>query len=216
MTSPHNLILAYDTETQGLPLFEKPSDDPRQPHIVQLGAILYDLDARAELAVLDVIVRPTDWTIPDEVAAIHGITTERAMAEGIPEAEALAQLLELWRDPIEPAFPRERLAHNETFDARILRIGLKRFFGDAAADEWKAGKAQCTARLSTPILKLPPTPKMVAARRNHPKTPNLTEAHQHFFGEGFDGAHSALADCRACLRVYLAILDLQQPARAAA
>lgn len=210
---PRNTAIFYDTETTGLPLFKEPSEDPRQPHIVQLGAILFDLDTREELEVLDVIVRPTDWTIPDEVAAIHGITTERALAEGIPEAEALSELLRLWGAAAEK--PVLRIAHNEQFDARIVRIGAKRFFGDEAADHWKAGQAHCTAILSTPIVKCPPTAKMKAAGRHHFKTANLTEAHTHFFGEGFGNAHSAIADCRAGLRVYFAIQDLQ-PARAAA
>ena len=41
-----NIALFYDTETTGLPLYDQPSDDPRQPHIVQVGAILVDLDTR--------------------------------------------------------------------------------------------------------------------------------------------------------------------------
>ncbi len=208
-----NLLLAIDTETTGFPNFKDPSDHPDQPHIVQLGAILIDLDTREELDVLDVICRPTDWTIPDEAAAVHGITTQRALDEGIPEDEALSRLLGLWGAADDARVPR--VAHNCSFDDRIIRIGLKRFFGEEAAETWKAAPAQCTAILSTPIVKCPPTAKMIAAgRRRHYKTANLTEAHQHFFGEGFDGAHSALADCRACLRVYLAILD-QQPERAA-
>lgn len=210
---PRNLLLAFDTETTGFPNFKDPSDHPNQPHIVQLGAVLIDLDTREEVEVLDVICRPTDWTIPDEAAAVHGITTERALDEGIPEGEALSRLLGLWGAAIET--PTPRVAHNRSFDDRIIRIGLKRFIGVEAADNWKAAPGHCTAILSTPIVKCPPTAKMVAARRTHFKTPTLTEAYTHFFGEGFDGAHSALADCRACLRVYLAILD-RQPARAAA
>lgn len=206
-----NLLLAFDFETTGFPNFKDPSDHPDQPHAVQIGAILYDLDAREEVEAIEVICRPTDWTIPDEAAAVHGITTERALAEGIPEAEAFSELLRLWGVDA----PRPRVAHNRSFDDRIARIGLKRFIGEAAADAWKAAPGHCTAVLSTPIVKCPPTAKMIAARRTHYKTPTLTEAYQHFFGEGFDGAHSALADCRACLSVYLAILDLQ-PARAAA
>lgn len=208
-----NLLLAFDTETTGFPNFKDPSDHPDQPHIVQLGAILFDLDTREEVSVLDVIIRPTDWVIPDEAAAVHGITTERALAEGIAEVDALTELLTLWGASDETPVPR--VAHNRSFDDRIMRIGLKRFMGVEAADAWKASAGHCTAILSTPIVKCPPTEKMKAAKRFHHKTPSLTEAYQHFFGEGFDGAHSALADCRACLRVYLAILD-QQPARAAA
>lgn len=34
--------IVYDTETTGLPLFSQPSEDPRQPHIVQLAAIVVD------------------------------------------------------------------------------------------------------------------------------------------------------------------------------
>jgi DNA polymerase-3 subunit epsilon len=211
MTAP-NWILALDFETTGLVDFKAPSDAPHQPHAVQIGAILYDLDAREEVETIEVIVRPAGWTIPDEAAAVHGITTERALAEGIPEAEAFAELLRLWGADA----PRPRVAHNRSFDDRIARIGLKRYFGTEAADNWKAAPGHCTAVLATPIVKCPPTAKMIAARRTHFKTPTLTEAYQHFFGEGFDGAHSALADCRACLRVYLAILDLQQPTLAAA
>jgi DNA polymerase III subunit epsilon len=194
------LALAYDTETSGLPLFNDPSEDPRQPHIVQLGARLVDLDSRDIIATLDVIIRPDGWVIPDEVAAVHGITTERAKAVGISESIAIGTLLELW------AMADVRIAHNESFDASIVRIAQHRF-DCAGLDAWKEGAAECTAKLATPIMKLPPTPKMVAARRNHPKTPNLREAVQFFTGRPLLNAHSALADVDGCLAVYWAIQD---------
>lgn len=194
------LILAYDTETTGLPLFNEPSSDPRQPHIVQLAAVLLDLDTRKPVMSMNVIVRPDGWTIPDDVSAVHGITTEYAATVGIPEAVAVAMFMELWGGGV-------RVAHNESFDARILRIALKRFVGDEQADVWKAGSAECTARLSTPICKLPPTKKMVAARRTHFKTSNLGEAYRHFFGKDFENAHTAMADVKACIDVYFAIQD---------
>lgn len=204
-----NPILVYDTETSGLPLFKEPSEHPGQPHIVQLGAILY-LDERKRIAALDVIVRPDGWTIPDDVAKVHGITTERAMDVGIPEAMAVEMLLDLW-GAAKPA-RRVRLAHNESFDARILRIACKRFvdphFKDLAvppSDDWKAGKAECTQLLATPILKLPPTDRMRAAGRFHHKSANLTEAYKHFTGQDLQNAHTAMADVDACLAVYLAI-----------
>lgn len=199
--------LVFDTETSGLPLFHEPSEDPRQPHIVQLGARLVDLDTRKAIATIDLIIKPDGWTIPADVAAVHGITTEHALDVGVPESLALQMLLAMWeRCDL-------RVAHNETFDQRIVRIGLKRatiapLMG--RSDAWKEGAAECTARMSTPICNLPPTAKMIAARRNHAKTPNLAEAFEFFTGNKLEGAHSALVDVDACIAVYFAIKDREQ------
>lgn len=193
-------VLFYDTETQGLPLFNEPSEDPRQPHVVQLAACLVDTDTRKTISSMDVIVRPNGWTIPDDVAKIHGITTERAMDVGIPESAALDMFMALYGE-------RRRIAHNEPFDARIIRIALLRHGRTALiADAWKAADAECTQQLSTPILKLPPTEKMLAAGRTHFKSANLGEAYRHFTGKELIGAHSAMIDVQACMDVYFAIL----------
>jgi len=211
MTTTVNLGLFFDFETSGLPLFDQPSDDPRQPHIVQVGAQLVNLDTRIVVQSLDVIVRPNGWTIPDEVAQVHGITTEMAMDLGVSEELAAEMLLELWK----PQLPRLRIGHNEQFDARIMRIALKRFFDDPTADGWKAGSAQCTQKLSTPILKLPPTEKMRAAGRGHHKSANLREAYEFFTGQKLAGAHNAMVDVDGCKAVYFAIQDGVTEAKAA-
>lgn len=199
--------LFFDSETSGLPLFNEPSEDPRQPHIVQLGARLVDLDTRKAIATIDLIIKPDGWTIPADVAAVHGITTEHALDVGVPEELALQMLLAMWeRCDV-------RVAHNETFDQRIVRIGLKRAKIAALmgrSEAWKEGPAECTARMSTPICKLPPTAKMLAANRKHPKTPNLSEAFEFFTGNKLENAHSALVDVDACLAVYFAIKDREQ------
>jgi DNA polymerase-3 subunit epsilon len=202
--------LVYDTETTGLPLFNEPSEDPRQPHIVQLAAMLVDTDSRKVLASIDLIIRPEGWFVPADTAAIHGISTERAMDEGIPAHRALGAFIDLWM------LAGTRIAHNESFDARIVRIALMRHFKlcgffTGIHELWKEAPAECTARLSSPILKLPPTAKMLAARRNHPKTPNLQEAFSFFTGSNFIDAHTALADAQACWRVWCAIKDREKP-----
>lgn len=194
------IALFYDTETTGLPLFHEPSEDPRQPHIVQLAASLVDLQSRHVIASMDVIVRPLGWEIPDDVAAIHGITTERALEVGVPEPVALRMFIGLYN-------ARKRIAHNEQFDARNIRIGLKRYDVGLDADVWKAGQSECTQLLSTPLCKLPPTEKMRAAGRNHFKSANLGEAYKHFTGNELVGAHTALVDVQACMAVYFAIKD---------
>lgn len=206
-----NLALFYDTETTGLPDFKAPSESAHQPHIVQLAALLVDLDTRQTIQSMDVIVRPNGWTIPDEVAAVHGITTEHAKAVGIPERLAVEMFMELWNN-------RNRVAHNEQFDARILRIALMRHQGNichspsgkSVPDIWKEGRAECTARMATPICQIPPTAKMVKAGFSKFKTPNLSEAYRHFTGGELQNAHSAIADVLACRDVYFAIKGAKQ------
>lgn len=195
-----NLKLFFDTETTGLPDVKAPSESAHQPHIVQLAALLVDMDTRETIQSMDVIIRPDGWTIPDDVAAVHGITTEHAAEVGIPEHLAVSMFMELW-------VGRARVAHNESFDARIVRIALMRFQSEDTADIWKSGPAECTARLATPICALPPTEKMKAAGRFHHKTPNLGEAYRHFTGKELENAHSAMADVMACRDVYFAILE---------
>ena len=195
--------LFYDTETTGLPLFSEPSEDPRQPHLVQLAACLVDLDKRETIASMDVIISPDGWEIPEEVAKIHGITTERAQLLGVEESLAVGLFMSLWERA------DVRIAHNCTFDDRIIRIALMRHEDEATADVWKAGKSQCTQLLSTPILKLPPTAKMIAARRNHHKSANLGEAYEFFTGNKLDGAHRAMVDVLACMEVFWGIEDRQ-------
>ena len=48
-----NLITPYDTETTGLPLFRDPSDDPRQPHLVDICILAYNDDGAFKLVVFD-------------------------------------------------------------------------------------------------------------------------------------------------------------------
>lgn len=198
-----NLALFYDTETTGLPDFKAPSESAHQPHIVQLAALLIDLDSRETIQSMDVIIRPEGWEIPDEVSRVHGITTEHAAEVGIPESMAVSMFMELWCG-------RNRVGHNQQFDARILRIALMRHVSMATADIWKSGKAECTAVMSTPICQIPPTAKMVKAGINRFKTPNLGEAYRHFTGEELENAHSAMADVLACRDVYFAIKGAQQ------
>lgn len=193
-----NIAIFYDTETTGLPDFKAPSEAPQQPHIVQLAACVVDLDTQEVINSMDVIIKPADWSIPPEVSAIHGITTDHALQVGIPESEAIDQFLALWSG-------RLRIGHNEQFDARIIRISLKRFKNEATANNWKLGTADCTAKLATPICALPPTEKMRAVGRTHFKTATLSEAYSHFMGSQMEGAHNAMADVKACMSVYFAI-----------
>lgn len=195
------MINIFDTETTGLPLFRAPSDDPRQPHLVDVCALLYN-DAGELLDSFEAIVRPDGWEVPEEVSAIHGITHEMAMDLGIGEAEALEGFLAIHRRA------SLRVAHNCSFDDRIMRIALLRYHGQQVADEFKAGASYCTCTNSRDIVQLPPTEKMIAAGFGKQfKQPTVAEALRFFTGEEMENAHRARPDAEACGRVYFAMRE---------
>ena len=206
-----NLAIFYDTETTGLPDFKAPSDSEQQPHIVQLAAAMVDLDARKMVQSFDLIIRPDDWHIPREVSDIHGITYELAMDVGVSEEEALNTFLAMIETPeskqLAPVF-HKRIAHNCSFDDRIMRIAFKRYIDDEDfPDLFKKSESFCTMKAATNIVQCPPTARMKAAGRFHYKNPNLGECVEHFFGRTLEGAHNAMVDVQACIDVYFAIQD---------
>lgn len=90
-------ILAYDTETTGIPDWKQPSESEHQPHLVEICGLLYDAETQELIDSYHAIIKPDGWTIPQEVVDVHGITNERATEEGVPEAEAVSAFLALTR-----------------------------------------------------------------------------------------------------------------------
>jgi DNA polymerase-3 subunit epsilon len=201
-------ILFYDTETNGLPLWNQPSEHPNQPHITQLAAELFDADSGRVLGFMDFLVEPAGWTIPAELEALTGITNDLARHFGHPIHNALNTFVRMWQ------MAELRVAHNESFDQRLVRIEALRVFGENTPfhEDWKNGPTFCTQANSTKIINLPPSAKMVAAGRTHAKSPNLGEAYEFFTGTKLEGAHNAAVDLAACKAVYFGILKHQAKA----
>lgn len=216
-----SILLPFDFETSDMPDFKNPSYLPHQPHIVQIGALLVD-DSKGDEIIksMNVMIKPEGWEIAQGAFEAHGITMERAMDEGIPELDAVEEFMGMW------VTSDLRIAHNESFDARIMRIAQyhcwdhniipKEPRGEVVfvdpiqqqmVDDWHENKGYCTMRKSTNICNLPPTAKMKASARfrNKKKAPTLMEAYKHFYGEEFEGAHDGFADAQACFKVYQAI-----------
>lgn len=201
------MFLAFDTETTGLPDWRAPSDADHQPHLVQLAMILID-ETFTERASVSMIIKPDGWTIPEEgPAAVHGITNQMAMRYGVPERTA-ANLFAHYLYALDCT----AVAHNAAFDLRIMRIALLRAGYSKERLDAREPRHFCTMRAATPIVNLPPTEKMIAAGFNKPKSASLTECVRHFFGEGLEGAHDALVDVRACVRVFRHLNQLAPPA----
>lgn len=152
------MILVYDTETTGLPNFKARSADPAQPHLVQI-ALVNCTDAGVEIDSWCRMIRPNGWIISPEVTAIHGISHEQAMDEGIDEMEAAGTFM------VFQARASLRVAHNESFDRRIMRIAMVRTgfqpdFIKAIEDR----QSFCTCVAAKPIVNLPPHDALVDAR----------------------------------------------------
>jgi len=180
-----NKVLFFDTETTGFVRKTLPYNDPKQARVCQLAAMLCD-DTGAELNRMNVIIKPAGWYIPDIVANIHGITTERAEREGIPVKEALTKFSEM--SNVATIY----VAHNFRFDNDMMNIEA---FNEPSF-VWRPTIEYCTMLTATPVCQIP------ATRGSGYKWPKLQEIYGHLFGEAFDNAHDAFADMIAMKRVY--------------
>ena len=124
-------FLFYDLETFGA--------DPRRSRIAQFAAIRTDAELNQVEAPVDLFVRPADDLLPSPMATlITGITPQRALREGVNEAEAFARIVE------EMARPETcTLGYNSLrFDDEFIRHGLFRNFHDPYEREWRGGNCR--------------------------------------------------------------------------
>jgi len=203
-------IMVFDVESQSLPLWSEPSEHPGQPHLCQFTTVLTDADTQQELEYVDMLIKPDGWIIPDEVAAIHGITTEIALADGQPEADAVAAFTAMaTKSDLVVGF-------NVDFDLRLMRIAMLRYgYTKDAVDAFarEQVKKHCAMRQATPICKLPPTERMMAAGRRTFKNPKLSEAVKAILGEEMTDAHDARADVLWTQRLYFFMNPTGRPAK---
>lgn len=195
--------LFFDTETTGFPKYNLPYNHPEQAKIVELAALLTD-DTGKELSSMSVIINH-DIVINDEVAKLHGITTELAEKVGVKPRIAF----DMFFDLLEKA--ESFVAHNVQFDEFLVKCGATVLEADltyaAHITKFDMRKRFCTMKMSQPICQLPPTEKMAMAGINGWKVPKLQEAYKHFHGVEFDNAHNALADVTACKDVFFKLLE---------
>lgn len=184
-------ILVFDTETTGKANFKLPPEHESQPRLVQLAVLLVD-ELGKEQASMNVIIRPAEFVIPKEASDIHGITTETAHSIGVPLLHAL--------EPFGSLVKRADVlvAHNIDFDHLIMRGECARM-----CVPFETRETFCTMKAMTDICKLP-------GNYGKFKWPKLQEAHQHAFGVEFEGAHDAMADVRACARLYRWLKDKER------
>ena len=183
------MFLVYDTETTGLPQdYNAPlTDSENWPRLVQLAWQLHDLNGSL-ISRGNRIVQPDGFKIPFTSSQIHGITNERAEAEGV----LLVEVIEEFNQDLARA--QYVIGHNIEFDISIIgaeqhRLGL--------SFEELTGKGSIDSKLeATEYCAIP------SGRGGRFKWPTLTEVHEKLFGKGFDAAHDAAYDVDATAKVF--------------
>jgi exonuclease I len=75
-------LLFFDTETTGVKNWKNPNFIPV---LVQLGAILQDMDTGRVLSEVNLIQTPDEDGIPKAASDVHGITDQIAIEVGVDE-----------------------------------------------------------------------------------------------------------------------------------
>ena len=188
------MFLIFDTETTGLPAdFNAPlTDFENWPRLVQLAWQIHDENGKF-IEAQNFIVKPEGFEIPFAAVKIHGITTGRALKEGLP----LAEVLNIFSDALKKA--SIVIGHNVKFDYNIVSVEYLRKELKNPLD----GKDFIdTKDLSTEFCALP------GGKGGKYKWPNLSELYLKLFNESFDAAHNASADVQATARCFFELVRL--------
>ncbi len=108
------LILGVDVETTGL--------DAEKDEITEIGAVLWDTEARAPVQMLNCLI-DIKGNVPEEITKLTGITDEMLWTYGIPLDSSADLLCEL-------ALKADYYcAHNAPFDRKFISAATKNFPG---------------------------------------------------------------------------------------
>ncbi len=188
------MYLIFDTETTGIPHNKTApiTDLDNWPRVVQLAWQLHDAKGKL-LSRQNAIIQPDGFDIPYKAEQIHGISTRRAMEEGLP----LRSVLELFINDLHHT--EQLVGHNIEFDISILGAELIRQQLDPdlllkhdRLDTGIASTAYC--QLSGGI-------------GGRLKMPRLIELHEKLFGKDFGDAHDASYDVAATARCFFGLIE---------
>lgn len=183
--------LFFDTETTGIPQnYKAPCKDTNNwPRLIQLGWLLTDAEGQI-LSEGNHIVRPEGFEIPKAASDVHGITTEIALAEG----QSLLDVIFAFGTDLNQSDCV--VGHNLDYDLHVLGAEYVRLGYDSRI--MFARPTLCTMQATIDYCNIPST--------YGPKWPKLMELYTKLFGNGFDGAHDAMADIVATKECFFELL----------
>lgn len=161
--------------------------------MVQISWQLHELDGKLVEA-KNFIIKPEGYTIPFNAEKVHGISTQRAMNEGVD----LTMVLELFSKAIDKA--SYLAGHNISFDINIMGA---EYIRKSVASKLLQTKTLDTQIEATDYCALP------GGRGGKYKWPKLEELHEKLFGIKFDEAHNAVADVEATTRCFFELIRLK-------
>ena len=154
-------LLIFDTETTGLPKSrELATHGPNNwPHLVSIAWVIVEND---KILKTDYHIVKPEWNIPEDSTKIHGITNEKAHADGEPLIEVLRKFFSEEHDVL--------VAHNMNFDYNVL---VNAVLWDARMKYPLFRRMFCTMDSMTNVMKLP------AANGRGFKPPKLVELYAY-------------------------------------
>ena len=187
------MYLIFDTETTGLPKNKLAplTDFDNWPRMVQIAWQLHDGTGKL-LSNENLIVKPDGYTIPFNAEKVHGISTQRALEDGLP----LDEVLDRFTEDLNKA--RLVVGHNILdFDIKIIGAEFLRREKENALAQKNALDTQIE---STQYCALP------GGRGGQFKWPSLLELYKKLFSEGFGDAHDAAYDVSANARCFFSLI----------
>jgi DNA polymerase III epsilon subunit-like protein len=135
-------LLIFDTETTGLPKSREPAirGPDNWPHLVSIAWIVVEND---KILRSDYHIIKPQWNIPEDSTKIHGITNEKAHADGEPLTEVLKKFFAEEHDVL--------VAHNMNFDYNVL---VNAVLWDAQMKYPLFKRRFCTMDSMTTVMKL--------------------------------------------------------------
>jgi DNA polymerase-3 subunit epsilon len=190
------LGLIFDTETTGLWEKTLPCGHEGQPKLVQLAAILKDVETRREFMRVSLVIYRTE-PIPEPAVKVHGTTLAISQEVGLDERD----VLNIFARMIECA--DVAIAHNIEFDINIINNAARLMSGDPKLDLFAGKKKFCTMLASVPVCKLP-------SKFGHRgfAWPKLEEAVRLLLGREPSDAHQAIGDAIDCNDLFFHLQDL--------
>ena len=201
--------LVFDTETTSLPQSKSitPSALHLWPHTVQFSYVIFDTELNKIVKIKDSIIKvPDGFTISEENAKIHGITTEISLTKGV----SLQPVLEEFFEDLKTV--DHIVGHNVSFDINIVKVELHRLilkcsdvdevikFQDCLKYLDISKNIHCTMQETIDYCAIEMKDKF---GRPYKKFPKLVELYQKMFGVTPKNLHNSLNDVIVCLRCFM-------------